>query len=417
MSSRAKKDKNIAIVGAGVSGLIAAQVLEQNGYAPVIYEASDRVGGRVKTDVINGFQLDHGFQVLLSSYPAAQHYLDYDALELQYFKAGACVFKDGKQRFIGDPLRDKSILFKTLFSGIGNLWDKLRILKLNKILEKISINEIFEKEETTTLEYLQSFGFSDKMIVNFFKPFFTGIFLETELKTSSRMFEFVFKMFGDGYAVLPKSGIEAISQQLCTRLESTKIHYHTKVEEIKSDTVLLSNGDEITCDATIIATEASYLVKNLEGQNLSWKSCDALYFATDEKVYPDPFIGLVSQPNSLINNLFYHTSLETTSKGDGELMSVTVVKQHDLNEEDLVDAVIKELANYCGIENVKFLKRYEIKRALPELSDLKYEVEPSATKLFDRVFLAGDVQLNGSLNAAMIAGEKAASGVIEYLGN
>ena len=78
-----KQDYKIHIIGAGVSGLIAAIVLENHGYHPVVLETSDRVGGRVKTDIINGYQLDHGFQVLLTAYPAVQKYLDYDALELQ----------------------------------------------------------------------------------------------------------------------------------------------------------------------------------------------------------------------------------------------------------------------------------------------------------------------------------------------
>ena len=110
-----KKDFKIYIVGAGVSGLVAAQVLENKGYHPIILEASDRAGGRVKTDIKKGFQLDHGFQVLLSSYPAAQKYLDFKALKLQKLKPGAVIFKNGKQQVIGDPLRDISTLFSTLF--------------------------------------------------------------------------------------------------------------------------------------------------------------------------------------------------------------------------------------------------------------------------------------------------------------
>ena len=76
-----KKDFKIYIVGAGVSGLVAAQVLENKGYHPIILEAANRAGGRVKTDIKKGVQLDHGFQVLLSSYPAAQKYLDFKAFK------------------------------------------------------------------------------------------------------------------------------------------------------------------------------------------------------------------------------------------------------------------------------------------------------------------------------------------------
>ena len=104
-----KSAYKINIIGAGISGLIAAKVLENNGYKPTIIEASNSVGGRVKSDIVGGFTLDHGFQVLLSSYPAAQKYLDFSSLELQELLPGASIFKNGNQKVIGDPLRKFSL--------------------------------------------------------------------------------------------------------------------------------------------------------------------------------------------------------------------------------------------------------------------------------------------------------------------
>ena len=115
--------QKIAIIGAGVSGLVAALSLEEKGYETIIYEASNSVGGRVKSDVLDNYILDHGFQVLLSAYPLAQKYLDYSALNLQKFESGAYIFKDGKQFCIGDPLRDFSLFFPTISSPIGTIGD------------------------------------------------------------------------------------------------------------------------------------------------------------------------------------------------------------------------------------------------------------------------------------------------------
>jgi protoporphyrinogen oxidase len=205
-----KNNVNIHIVGAGISGLIAAKVLEENGFSPVIIESSNRAGGRVKTDIIDGYQLDRGFQVLLTDYPAAKKFLDFDALALQKFVPGAAIFYNGKKSIMGDAFRDSSLLFSTIFSNAGSIVDKLKVLKLNNQLKKKKLHAIFLDEEKTTYQYLIDFGFSDKIISRFFKPFFGGIFLESELTTSSRMFEFVYKMFGEGLAVLPKEGIEDI---------------------------------------------------------------------------------------------------------------------------------------------------------------------------------------------------------------
>ena len=410
-----KKDFKIYIVGAGVSGLVAAQVLENKGYHPIILEASNRAGGRVKTDIKKGFQLDHGFQVLLSSYPAAQKYLDFKALKLQKLKPGAVIFKNGKKQVIGDPLRDISTLFSTLFSGIGTLTDKFKIFQLNLKLKNKSIEAIFSSDEISTKAYLREFGFSSQIITQFFTPFFTGIFLENELTTSSRMFEFVFKMFGEGLAVLPKGGMEEISKQLVSNLKNTTFQYNTQVTSVSDEKIILHTGEKLASTATIIATDASKLINNAPPKNLSWKSCQTLYFTANKRVIEKPMIGLVSKEDSLINNIFYHTSVATHSNNTEELLSVTVVKEHQLSEEQLIAAVIKQLKEECHIDTITFLEIYSIKRALPDLKNIKYEVSSSETQLSSGVFLAGDLQLNGSLNAAMISGEKAALQVIASL--
>ncbi|MDN3643765.1 NAD(P)/FAD-dependent oxidoreductase [Lutimonas halocynthiae] len=410
-----KQDYKIHIIGAGISGLVAARVLEDHGYLPVIMEASDSVGGRVKTDVVKGYQLDHGFQVLLTAYPAAQKYLDFTSLELQKFVPGAAIFKSGKQIVLGDPLRDISLLFSTLFSGIGVIGDKLKILKLNNRVKNKSLADIFADKEQSTLAYLLELGFSSAMIDDFFKPFFTGIFLETELATSSRMFEFVYKMFGEGYAALPKSGMQAIPRQLANNLKHTTIIFNSPVSSIKDQEITLKNGDKIQTDFTIVATEASGLIQNLSNQATKWKSCDTLYFETKERIIAKPLIGLIPAADALINNIFYPTSFASDQSSKNQLLSVTVVKNHSLTQEALINQVMLELKQYCCIDSCTFLKRYSIPMALPKLDNLQYDILPSETRLTTSIFLAGDTQLNGSLNAAMISGERAALGLIENI--
>jgi len=407
-----KKEYNIHIIGAGISGLIAAQVLENYGYAPTVIEATDRVGGRVKTDRVNGYQLDHGFQVLLSAYPAAQKYLDYDSLDLQPFLPGASIFKSSKQKIIGDPLRNLSLLFPTLFSGIGDFSDKFKILKLNQKLKKKSLEAIFSEPEQSTQEYLEKLGISNGIITDFFKPFFSGIFLETQLETSSRMFEFVYKMFGEGQATLPKAGIEAIPMQLLTNLKTTSFRYNTKVKSLKDGEITLKDDTKLESHYTIVATEASGLISNLKQQSTAWKSCVTLYFETNSRVIDQKLIGLIPKSGTLINNIFYNTSLETVTDPQKELLSVTVIDTQGLSNASLIEAVKTELNECCGITTTNFIKLYNIPKALQKLTDLKYEMMPSETRLTDRLFLAGDTQLNASLNAAMISGERAALGVI-----
>jgi protoporphyrinogen oxidase len=410
------KMEKIHIIGAGISGLIAATVLEKYGFHPVVIEATDRAGGRVKTDIVKGYQLDHGFQVLLTAYPAAQKYLDFEALDLQQFLPGASIFKNSKQKIIGDPIKDISLLLPTLFSGIGTFSDKLKILKLNSSLKEKSISAIFSDKEQSTFSYLTAFGFSDEMITNFFRPFFSGIFLETELKTSSRMFEFIYKMFGEGYAAIPKAGIEAIPKQLVNNLKQTSFTFNTKVATIKEREIVLEDGEVLESNFTIVATEASNLIPNLKNQSTKWKSCNTLYFETESRIISKKLIGLISKSGTLINNIFYHTSLDTVTKPTKELLSVTIIDNQNLPNDLLIKEVERELKECFGIDDsCKFIKQYNITMALPDLNTLQYEMSPSETSLTSSIFLAGDTHLNGSLNAAMISGERAALGVIEKL--
>jgi len=401
--------EKVVIVGAGVSGLVAAINLEKAGFKPVIIDQTDRVGGRVKTDYRDGFQYDHGFQVLLEEYPAAQKYLDYNLLELQEFYPGSCIFFEQNKYTIGDPSRKLALFFPTLLAKIGSVSDKLKILQLSNAVKKKSLDAIFLAPEQTTLAYLKEKGFSEEIIQKFFKPFFTGIFLEDKLATSSRKFEFVYKMFAQGNASIPKKGIQAIPNQLAAQLKQTKIEFNTKVKEIENQHILLENGNKIEFDYAIIASEASPLISNLKNQETKWKSVENLYFEVKNKVIEQPLIGLIADADALINNIHYQNS---TTSNNQYLLSVSVVKSHQLTKEELIKQVEKELKTYCGIECLDFKRYYKIKQALPIMHTVNYMMPPSETQLKDRIFLAGDQLSNGSLNAAMLNGESAARAVI-----
>ncbi|WP_031428897.1 NAD(P)/FAD-dependent oxidoreductase [Flavimarina sp. Hel_I_48] len=405
----------VHIIGAGISGLIAALVLEEQGYAPVIYESTSQEGGRLKTEMHNNYQLDHGFQILLGAYPKAKQYLEYDALDLQEILPGAVVFFSDKKSTIGDPLRQLSFLVPTLTSSLANLRDKAKMIQLYMKLKNTSLNAIFEEKEQTSLEFLKDFGFSERVIHRFFRPFFSGIFLEPNLATSSRMFQFVFKLFGEGSAYIPKRGISAIPKQLKAKLKKTKFHFNTPVERVEEGTIFLENGTVIPSENTIIATTASNLVTNLKNQEIPWKSCINLYFEVDKRKIQKAIIGLVADTESLINNIFYHTSVKTEAQGARELLSVTVVKPTNLTEKQLVERILADLEKYCKITGATFLKQFTIKKALPDISQLQYEMSPTETQLTNGIFLAGDQLLNPSLNAAMIAGERAAMAVLKKI--
>lgn len=214
---------DVLIVGAGLSGLCCARQLRQQGVRCLVLEASSGVGGRIRTDIVDGFRLDRGFQVFLTSYPEAKAILDYQALDLKPFLPGALIRYDGRFHEMTDPWRRPSSAIRSLFSPIGSITDKFRIARFRSRLLRGSIYDRFRDPETTSLQALQDAGFSPSIIERFFRPFLGGIFLDSELRTSSRMLNFVFRMFSLGKACLPAEGMEAIPRQLAAALSPDSI--------------------------------------------------------------------------------------------------------------------------------------------------------------------------------------------------
>jgi len=408
-------EKSIYIIGSGISGLIAAIELEKAGCYPVILEASDSIGGRVKTDESSGYLLDQGFQVLLTGYPELSRYLDMDKLHLKNFQAGAVVLEPGKEMYaIHDPLRNPLKVFSMAFSKVGTIWDKYKMYALTKKLKEKSLDEIFASPQSTTLMYLEDFGFSSRIIRNFFKPFFSGIFLEEELTTSSRMFEFVFKMFAEGNAAVPENGMGQITQQLLEQLSNTQIRFNTKVSLVENNTIHLESGNTLTADKIIIATAPGKII----GQEFfPFHKVTNMYFTLQQSFIAKPMIGLVPDEKFMINNLVFMTDVSKKYASDGRaLLSVSIVKDVTGvgNLESLVSIELEALtgsdANYF-----EHVKTYSIEKALPILPDVKQWVPLQHVKLFDNVFLAGDQQLNASINASMTSGRLAAEALIASL--
>nr|MBI1232746.1 NAD(P)-binding protein [Cytophagales bacterium] len=408
------KDRKIYVIGAGVSGLVAAIELEKAGYFPVILEKTDRVGGRIKSDFVDGFILDHGFQVLLTAYPAAQRYLDFKALDLRYFDPGAVILKPGDTFSVHDPLRRPTQIFNMAFSKVGTLLDKIKLFTLTKELKKKQEEEIFSEPEMSTISYLKKKGFSAKIIEQFFRPFFAGIFLERELATSSRMFEFVFKMFSMGHAAVPAKGMMEIPNQLASKLQNTQFRFNTTVKEITHTEIHLDTGDTITADDIIVTVPAAGLVDGFTGPAVTHHGVVNMYFSTQYSFLAQPMIGLVPDDSFYINNLVFLTDVCKSYSNSGRaLLSVSIVK--DVTGIEKLDKLVAlELEALSGIkaEHFEFIMGYNIAEALPIVDDLKFERPYHQHEWYDHLFLAGDHYLNGSVNAAMQAGRSAAEALI-----
>ena len=407
--------EEIIIVGAGLSGLACAIALHQAGKRPLLLEASDGPGGRVRTDEVDGFLLDRGFQVYLDAYPKAGQLLDLRKLDLQAFEPGALVFRYGKLHRVIDAFRRPKELINSALAPIGNLFDKARVGRLRFSLLRKRIEDIAESEDKSTEQYLRDFGFSSTIIDRFFRSFYGGIFLERELSTSSRMFEFTFKMFSKGSATLPAQGMGQISKQLAQQLPEDCIRYDSLVTQIKGTDVHLASGEVHSASQIVVATpvhQAGQLLLELKIPDIGWRSVTNLYFSASKSPINEALIVLNGEGSGLVNNVAVLTDVVPGYAPDGQaLISVSVLGLP--TETDLPQKVQEELEGWFGsdVKTWKHLRTDRIPHALPEQL-------PQATALPEvkaPYYLCGDYCVSASIEGAIISGQETASKLLSDL--
>lgn len=406
----------VLIVGAGLAGLCCARKLHAAGVPFRLLEASDAVGGRIRTDEVDGFRLDRGFQVFLTSYPEAKAILDYEALDLKSFLPGALIRYEQQFHEMTDPWRRPLAGLRSVFSPIGSLGDKVRVAGFRARSIRGTVEERWRDSSTTALAELQSTGFSSEMIERFFQPFFGGIFLESELNTSSRMLNFLFRMFALGNACLPAEGMEAIPRQLAAGLPKENIQLGARVTQVMTNGVILEDGQELTGKSVVVAVEGPAAAKLLGDQiHTEGQGTTCLYFAAQDAPIEKPILVLNGDGSGPINNLCVPTVTAPSYGPGGEsLVSVTVLGTGDDHAQTLAD-VRTQLGQWFGTsaEGWRHLRTYSIPYALPAQRPAALEPPERDVRWQPGIYICGDHRDNASINGAMVSGRRAAEAVLE----
>lgn len=409
---------DVVIVGAGLAGLCCARVLQEKGVRFQILEASDGIGGRVRTDAVNGFLLDRGFQVLLTAYPEAKRVLDYGRLELRNFAPGAVSWYAGRMNRLIDPWRTPGTWGEALRSEFGTLGDKLRIARLRSRLRHLSIEEIFAGPDRPTKQALEEAHFSPLMIQRFFRPFLGGILLDGELKSSSRMYEFVFKMMSEGDAAVPALGMGAIPAQLAEKLRSDALRLNARVEELHENELKLADGEVVKARAIVVAAEGPAAARLIGEVEPASRRVTCFYFAADEPPVSEPMLYLNGDGAGPVNNFAVISNVAPSYAPKGKhLVSTTVLGTHKLTEVQLSGFIIAQMKNWFGkvASTWQYLRGYAIAHAQPQQLPGALEPPQRPVRVRPGVYVCGDHRDNASIHGAMVSGRRAGAAVVEDL--
>lgn len=410
---------DVIVVGAGLAGLAAARQLSIHGLDVRVLEASDDIGGRVRTDEMDGLLLDRGFQLHNPSYPEAQRLLDQDALDLRAFTAGVIVGMDAGSARLGDPRSHLGWAIDSLAPRTGSPASKLRFARYAWSASRSSGRDIARREDVPAIVALQGSGLDTALIERVLRPFLSGVFLESELTTSRRFMDLVLHAFVRGTPSLPATGMRAIPRQIADALPDGTIQIGQCVESV-SATRVAAAGRMLAADAVIVATDpvaAARLVPAIPSPAMhavtTW-----YHLAPAGTVIADgaPVLIVEGDRRGPLLNTVALTNAVPEYASDGRVLISSSVLGTD-NSADAERAVVEHLALLHGPQARTWARvaTYPIAHALPSMAPPLDIRQPIVTS--DGVFVAGDHRDTASIQGALVSGRRAANAVLDRLGH
>lgn len=410
----------VVVVGAGLAGLAAARHLRGRGVEVVVLEASDAVGGRVRTDVVDGYRLDRGFQLYNPSYPEGARVLDHDALDLRPFVAGAriVVSRGGRRRVerVADPLRQPSWAVPSLLARIGSPVSTARFGAYALSRAVRPVQSLLRDPDVTSAEALRRAGADEELIERVLRPFLSGVFLESELATSRRFLDVVLKSFVRGTPGVPALGMQRIPEQLAAGLD---IRFGHRVASVSADGVDVAGGDAHRADAVIVAADpaaAAGLIPDIVAPEphsvTTWyyrPSCAPGELADGQGVLVLDGAGRGPLVNTVV---LTHAAPEYAPAG-GALVSASALGVCDTAEQEI--AVREHLAWLYGVptRDWELIASYPIPYALPAMP-VPFELQ-RPVRTGSGVYVAGDHRDTSSIQGALVSGRRAAQAVLKDL--
>ncbi|WBB67006.1 NAD(P)/FAD-dependent oxidoreductase [Micromonospora sp. WMMD812] len=406
-------ETDVVIIGGGLAGLAAARRLHRAGTPWRLLEAGGRLGGRVATDAVDGYLLDRGFQVLNTAYPRLGTLLDVDRLELGTFTSGVLVRRDDRLVRLVNPLREPTGGPRTALAGVGSLRDRLRLAGLAAGCATLPAGRLLAAPETTSEVALRRAGLSDAIIEELIRPFLSGVFIDRELETSSRVLAMVLRSFARGRIGLPAEGMAALPRAIAAPLPADLIDLDTPVAEVAPGRVRTQAGD-LRCRAVVVAVDPPAATTLLPGlPTVRMHSYTTYYHSTGTAPLDEPILLVDGDRRELVANTVVVSHAAPTYAPDGRHLVATSVVGPTPPPEPTVRA---ELARLYGRSTADWthLTTVRVPAALPAAPPPQGRLRKPVA-LGDGLFVAGDHRASPSIQGALASGWRAAGAVLAQL--
>ena len=391
-------DVDICIIGAGVAGLSAAKLLYEKGYSIYVAEAQEKVGGRIQTDWINGYLCDHGFQVILPSYPSAKRLLDYRSLNLGAYPRGAVIFSDQVEWF-GPPLMyPRRWQFGKRLSPSFRDW----ICFIFEALDSPYPKQI--DEQKTTYDYISE-RYSPTLVKKFLLPFFQGVFIDPNCLVSAQLFRYYWRLFALGGAAIPSQGMAEIPKQLASSIPNDLIKCSHPVTHLEGQRIFFENGKSLNANRIVLACNQRSLSRFIKevGPPEKSRSVSTYFFSTSNlgSLGPLNFILNSEIPIQVVIPTLIHANY---SQNGDHLCMVSCIGGHVFDPEGIIQNLKSQPHLGDQVQNWSYVHYHHVDDALPFPYEFSQQVSPH--------YFCGDWLSFGSIESAMRSGIEVANKII-----
>jgi phytoene dehydrogenase-like protein len=408
----------VVVVGAGLAGLVAARTLTDAGVDVQLFESGTTAGGRVRTDRVDGYLLDRGFQLYNPAYPEGRRQLDHDRLRLRPLTRGVVVVRGHRDVLLADPRAEPGWAPSALRSGLVGPRGLFHLARYAARVARARPTELTHQPDASAEQALREANLSPAFVEAVLHPFLTGVFLEPDLATSRRFLDLVVRSFLRGTPSVPGLGMQEIPRQLEASLPDGVLHYDREVTSVQPTLVTTRGAPDAKARAVVVATDpvtARHLIPSLEAPRMN--AVTTWYHSTDDLAVgrSRPVLHIDGGGRGPVINtvVISHAAPAYAPAGRALVASSTLGTRTD---GDAQRELLGHLARLYqrSTAHWEHVGVYPIPHALPAMPPP--HGFRKAVALGNGLYVAGDHRDSSSIQGAMVSGRRAARAVLADLG-